>query len=56
MATSTLTSTLRFISMNGLDIGANLHGPVSPSFAPPFPFTGRIRSVRFDLADDQGPK
>lgn len=56
MATSTLTSTLRFIAMNGLDIGANLHGPVSPSFAPPFPFTGRIRSVRFDLADDQGPK
>lgn len=32
-----------------LDIGSDLVSPVSPKYAPPFAFTGKIRSVTIDL-------
>jgi arylsulfatase len=32
-----------------LDVGSDLGSPVSPSYASPFAFTGKIESVRVDL-------
>jgi arylsulfatase len=32
-----------------LDVGADLGSPVSPAYASPFRFTGKIETVRVDL-------
>ena len=41
-----------FISWEGLDIGLDRMAPASTAYAAPYPFTGSIDRVIFDLADD----
>ncbi len=42
---------LRFTSYSGMDIGKDNGEPVSPTYQAksPFPFTGKIGKVEFDL-------
>lgn len=55
----TIDATSRyFMDWEGLDVGRDGLSPVSPDYADrsPFAFTGRIRSIDFDLGDDlDGP-
>lgn len=41
-----------FIAWEGLDIGLDRMAPASTAYVAPFPFTGSIGQVVFDLADD----
>lgn len=41
-----------FIAWEGLDIGMDRMAPASTAYEAPFPFTGEIGTVVFDLADD----
>lgn len=41
-----------FIAWEGLDIGMDRMAPASTAYAAPFPFTGSIGQVVFDLAED----
>ena len=36
---------------DGFDIGRDEGSPVTPEYQPPFPFTGAIQDVVFDLSD-----
>ncbi|HZU95414.1 MAG TPA: arylsulfatase [Planctomycetota bacterium] len=38
-----------------LCVGVDMGTPVSPTYSPPFEFTGTIRSVRFDIAEPGSP-
>jgi arylsulfatase A-like enzyme len=42
------------IAVEGLDVGRDSLTPVSPAYASPFAFEGRIDHVTFELAPDQG--
>jgi arylsulfatase A-like enzyme len=44
----------RRITPAGMSIGSNVLSAVSERYQPPFPFAGRIRSIRFVLGDDRG--
>jgi arylsulfatase len=49
---------LRFTTYAGMDIGKDNGEPVSPSYEAksPFPFTGKIGKVVFDVAPVEGPR
>jgi arylsulfatase len=52
------TVPLRFTSYAGMDIGEDNGDVVSPTYAgrSPFPFTGKIGKVVFDLAPHDAPR
>lgn len=50
LASADLPTLVRMLGSTGLDIGRDALSPVVDDYEGPFPFTGRIRRVRFDLA------